>query len=368
MDSEPGEFIARPHDVMSEYYDLCELADTIDEAAVKRQLREFMQRDRDFLDSYTYLAELLREEGDFTEEKLLRVEAYERALEQITDDDGQWPDVLSWLYLDNRHIIRAIFNRAVLHWREDESESAANLLRKLLHSNPPDNIGARYYLLAIIAGMKYDEFMLRFERDDQSSNVLDGWFDSNSGKFPDEFAWWARAVEPLTQCHFDKLAEDRDETQHDNEVDMKQTRPRGRGVRRAEPVVETYRAADGRQVQFLITARKFPSGFLVEAEETPDSRGTRFGYRFRAFSAIKPWCALGALRDKIRRNLAVNYLDTSEPVALPTHSELVGRIDYSSEDKEVVLEIDGRKVTKDDFWKIISIHEGFEIELKIRSE
>jgi hypothetical protein len=148
---------------------------------------------------------------------------------------------------------------------------------------------------------------------------------------------------------------------------MKQTLPQNSGARKAKQIVETYCAADGRPVQFLITTRKFPSGFLLEAEETPDSRGTRFGYRFSAFSTINPWRALGPLRDKIRRNLAIKYLDTSEPFALPTHDELVGRIDYSSEDEEVVLEIDGRKVTKDEFWRIVSTYEGFEIELKLHS-
>jgi tetratricopeptide (TPR) repeat protein len=362
--------------------------------AIKKRLRELIKSDPDFLDSHDYLGWLLREEGSFAEERKLRVEAYERALKQMSDSKGRWPDVMSWLYLENRHIIRALFNRAMLYWSEHENKNAADLLRKLLRSNPSDNVGARYCLLGVVAGMTFEEYELRFEREDQSATVVNDWFDLNSKKFPDEFAWWEEAVEPMTRLDFDRLTQPRDDSkwmlrlqeeterkdgvssgatttpaptegqEHPSE-DSHQAPNRGDG-QATFPRAETYRAADGRQVKFQIRARVLPSGYVLTAEETHGSRGAGFGYRFTAYSAVKPWIALAALLQKIRRTLAVKYLEASGGHILLTHDELMGRIDYSTEDEEVVLEVDGQKLTKEEFWRIISTYEGFEIELKIR--
>ena len=48
------------------------------------------------------------------------------------------------------------------------------------------------------------------------------------------------------------------------------------------------------------------------------------------------------------------------------HDKLVGRIYYSAEDNDIVIEADGIKMTFLDFWNILPTYEGFEFEFKIK--
>ena len=48
------------------------------------------------------------------------------------------------------------------------------------------------------------------------------------------------------------------------------------------------------------------------------------------------------------------------------HDKLVGRIDYSTEDNDIVIEADGIKISFLDFWNILQTYEGFEFEFKIK--
>ena len=45
------------------------------------------------------------------------------------------------------------------------------------------------------------------------------------------------------------------------------------------PMTDTYTAANGRKIEFSITAEELPMGYIVTAEETSKSRGNRSGYR-----------------------------------------------------------------------------------------
>lgn len=72
------------------------------------------------------------------------------------------------------------------------------ILRKLLKSNPGDNIGARFDILAIHLGLKHD-YEKKFACGDMSG-YLDAfkvcrWFDKHSKKFPEEFGWWFKAMQ-----------------------------------------------------------------------------------------------------------------------------------------------------------------------------
>ena len=74
------------------------------------------------------------------------------------------------------------------------------------------------------------------------------------------------------------------------------------------------------------------------------------------------------IRQKIRKNLAVKYIDDSEPTIRLTHDKLVGRIGYSSEENEISLEVDGREVTIEQLKDILSAYEGFELCLEIKEQ
>jgi len=134
------------------------------------------------------------------------------------------------------------------------------------------------------------------------------------------------------------------------------------------PIEEAYKAADGRTITFKITAGETPAGFFVQAEETKKSKKNRLGYTFTKFNPVNPYIALGEIRDKIRERLATKYIDFIEKLPELTHDKLVGMIDYSTEDEEVVLQVDGDKITMEDLQRIFSAHEGFEITIEIKEQ
>lgn len=189
------EFVDKDHRVMDAYYDLCERYTGRNAKTIKGQLRRLIEKDPDFLDSYLLLHQILQDEGNFLEAEKILDQAYGRAIELITDKKGNWPDILEWGWLENRHIIRTILNKAILLWISKETDRALDLFRKLLKTNPGDNVGARDYILAIRMDMSFEEFERRFNKGGFYDIELVEWFDKNYRKFPDEFDWWEKALE-----------------------------------------------------------------------------------------------------------------------------------------------------------------------------
>lgn len=189
------EHVDEDHKVMSAYYDLCEKYNGRNAKSIKRQLTQLIDKDPDFLDSYLLLYEILQDEGNLPGAEKILNDAYERAMKLITDKKGKWPDVLEWGWLENRHIIRTILNKAISLWESREIDDALNLFRKLLKTNPGDNVGARDYILAIRMNMSFEEFENRFNKGGYYDTELSDWFDENYKKFPDEFGWWEKAIE-----------------------------------------------------------------------------------------------------------------------------------------------------------------------------
>jgi len=72
------------------------------------------------LDSYLIPYQILEDEGDLNKVEKVLDEAYRRAIALITDKDGNWPNVLERVWLENRHIIRTILNKALLLWRKEK--------------------------------------------------------------------------------------------------------------------------------------------------------------------------------------------------------------------------------------------------------
>ena len=110
------------------------------------------------------------------------------------------------------------------------------------------------------------------------------------------------------------------------------------------PIKEDYASAFGQRVEFEITAEEIPTGFIVQAVETLRSHESRFGFRMRVFSAVSPIMALGEMREKIRKRISTAYLEPNCSPPQMSHNRMVGVVDHSEEDNEVVLQVDGRKV------------------------
>ncbi|MBM2817645.1 MAG: hypothetical protein HW401_235, partial [Parcubacteria group bacterium] len=145
-----NEFIDKERKIMSNYYSALE--NNLRRGQMKNQMRKFIEKDSDFFDTYLALADFLYEDEEYFEaDELLRT-AFTRALKRIVDKDGNWPKVMPWGFLENRHLIRAIDRWAYKLWEDDHNEYALEIFRKLLKSNPNDNVGVRYEILAILLG------------------------------------------------------------------------------------------------------------------------------------------------------------------------------------------------------------------------
>ena len=195
MAKKQREYVDKDHKVMDVYYNLCEKYNGSNTKSIKRQLKQLIEKDHDFLDSYLLLYEILQDDGNLPEAEKILNDAYERALKLIIDKKGNWPDVLEWGWLENRHIIRTILNKAISLWKNKEIDDALDLFRKLLKTNPGDNVGARDYILAIRMNMSFEEFENRFDRGGYCDKELSDWFDENYKRFPGEFGWWEKAIE-----------------------------------------------------------------------------------------------------------------------------------------------------------------------------
>ncbi|MDI6400810.1 hypothetical protein QLX67_02295 [Balneolaceae bacterium ANBcel3] len=188
------EFIDQNRPAEIEYHELLDLADTLEVPSFVQMLEQVMKADPYFMDSHLLMIELLNEGGQEKKAQRLLDEAFSRSIELITDKNKNWPKRLSWGFTENRHIIRMIFNKATDLWHQKDTEPALELLRNLLKSNPNDNIGARYYILAIRMGIDFQKFENRFNKNGYYDDELIRWFDKHAISYPNEFDTWFQII------------------------------------------------------------------------------------------------------------------------------------------------------------------------------
>jgi tetratricopeptide (TPR) repeat protein len=179
------------------YWDFLESLDSEDITKSIKVLKKMIKTDLDFFDAYTTLYEYYLYDNEPKKALDILTKGYERAMNLVLDR-GRFPDKLSWLFIENRHIIRVIFNYAAMMWTVENKKEALRLFKLLLKSNPDDNIGARYSIVALLEGYKSQEhFEEQFENDDGSG--LDGmamhrWFEKHAKKHKKEIGWWLEMV------------------------------------------------------------------------------------------------------------------------------------------------------------------------------
>lgn len=196
-------FVDKDHEVSMDFYNLTEQYELKHPSAAKiiNDMDQLIDKDPDFLDPYAYAAEAYYEKEQYDEYMGYSYRAYLKALHKIATKDGVYPKLMQWGWLENRHIIRALNNFALLQWENGNERLALEIFRKLLASNPGDNIGARHSILALRLGYgpDYEELFMPttapfFGLD---ASKLYGWFDSKSIKFPEEFHEWSEATKEL---------------------------------------------------------------------------------------------------------------------------------------------------------------------------
>ena len=186
----PNEFIDKDRNVMYEYYNL--LDSDLTEAKLAKSMLKLILKDPDFLDSYIVSADILLRSNKIRSGLKLIEEAYERALRLIVDENGKWPKRMSWGFLENRHIMRAIERYAHISWEENNPELALEIYRRLLRVNINDNQGVRYAILALRMGLGPDwDFKFMVKKGHMAGLIdamqIDNWFNENSKNFPEEF-------------------------------------------------------------------------------------------------------------------------------------------------------------------------------------
>ena len=193
-DDEVYEYIDKDRFTVNEmYWEFIESEDAEHIEKSIKILKGIIKKDPDYFDPYITLHEyyLLNNESDKAMVSL--VEGYDGAMNLIMLD-GEFPDELPWGFIENRHIIRMIFNYALLMWNLEAKEQAVTLMLQLLRSNPGDNIGARYYIVAILEGFKSEEeFEVHFmEKDEEYIDwqKQESWFQEKVIKHRKVLGWW----------------------------------------------------------------------------------------------------------------------------------------------------------------------------------
>lgn len=153
----------------------------------EKKLKSLIKKDPYFFDTYTTLHEYYLENNEIQKAFNLMSNGYNRALFLI-NNKGRFPDSLPWLFTQNRHIIRIIFNFATLLWLADNKKDALDILLKLLKSNPNDNIGARYCIVGLLEGFESfehmeEEFSLDWQKQEK-------WFNKSAKKYKKIIGWW----------------------------------------------------------------------------------------------------------------------------------------------------------------------------------
>jgi tetratricopeptide (TPR) repeat protein len=191
-------------EVFEEFYQLSELFEyeqlgKEELAAMRLRLRELIKKQPDYLDPYLLLCEVYAAEQRYLQASKVLDKAYRRALSLILDKEGNWPDLLPWVHLDNRPIVRTFLEMARQLWHRAPINSecrdlALSLYKNLLRTNPNDNPGVRYLLLAMLEGMSPQEFDDRFSTWNELAGVVSNnedqpWFEANAPKHA-ELKWW----------------------------------------------------------------------------------------------------------------------------------------------------------------------------------
>ena len=185
------------YDVQTAYWDFLESEEEDLKKAIKT-LKNLIKKDPNFFDPYVTLSEYYEYAGDDMESFNILKEGYERAMKMVIHK-GRFPDVLSWLFTENRHIIRMMYNYALKMWEIGEKDEALRVMQQLLASNPNDNIGARYAIVAILEGY---EDIYSWEELFESENgygldafAVDEWFEKHAKKYPEEIGWWFEMIQ-----------------------------------------------------------------------------------------------------------------------------------------------------------------------------
>ena len=173
------------------YWDFLESPQADDVKKSIKVLQSIIKKDENYFDPYITLHEYYLMDGNFKKAIETIEKGFQKAIDLI-DRDGEFPDKLPWGFVENRHIIRVIFNFAMFIWENSDKEIALEIFLNLLKSDYNDNVGARYSIVAILEGFNSQE---EYEEQFESEMGLDymkveEWFYKSAVKHMDVIGWW----------------------------------------------------------------------------------------------------------------------------------------------------------------------------------
>lgn len=174
------------------YWDFLDSKDANDAKKSIKILTNIIKKDPDYFDPYISLYEYYLENREFKKAISILQEGYARA-RALIDNNGRFPDELPWGFIENRHIIRMLFNYAMFLWEMGNTKEAQKIFMDILKSNPNDNIGARYSIVAILEGFASQaEYEERFanSQDMIEYKAHENWFLEAANKHRDVIGWW----------------------------------------------------------------------------------------------------------------------------------------------------------------------------------
>jgi tetratricopeptide (TPR) repeat protein len=164
-------------------------------------LKKIIKKDPDYFDPYITLHEYYHLNNESVKAYESLGKGYQRALRLIIRD-GRFPDELLWGFIENRHIIRMLFNFAIFMWMVKDKDDALDLMLQLLHADTMDNIGARYSIVAILEGLEsqedFEEKFLAKDGDYLDWEKQERWFHEKAKKHEDVLGWWLNMEDELT--------------------------------------------------------------------------------------------------------------------------------------------------------------------------
>ncbi len=179
------------------YWDFLESSDGSDIKKSVKKLQDMIIKDPDFFDPYITLHEYYMFNKEVKKGYEILSKGYFRAVDLIVDENDDFPDVLNWGFTENRHIIRILFNFATMLWLSNQTNEALAILLQLLKSNPNDNIGARYAIVALLEKYEsYEQFEEQFETGDGylDGGRVDEWFQTKAKIHKKIIGWWLEIV------------------------------------------------------------------------------------------------------------------------------------------------------------------------------
>jgi len=132
-DDEEYEFIDKDRFEVNElYWEFLESPTADDIKKSINVLKSIIKKDPDYFDPYITLHEYCLGNRDFKKAIEIMEKGFKRAIDLI-DNNGRFPDKLPWGFMENRHIIRMIFNFAMFIWANKDKDLALNIFLSLIH-------------------------------------------------------------------------------------------------------------------------------------------------------------------------------------------------------------------------------------------